>query len=290
MGRQQQALSPRTRSVHANKSSSQFALYLPIDSLGQSVSVRSRLDFPGAPKSSVLKVAQKGETMQTEDSSSSTDGFRPPEVFRSGGGEGDYLSRWKRIVEIDRLLRDGSFPNAPQLAEHCGVSPKSIYRDIEALRLELQAPIEYSRSQRGYHYTDNRFALPAVTLSDRDLFALLVAENAVVQYEGTPLHENLEDAFARILSHLPGDLRNKHALAARAVHFGGLPSAQMLPGVWSELCVAINNREVVELTYKLPKTGAPVERLIHRKRPPALRIDPFRCLPGRSFWRACGNP
>lgn len=208
-------------------------------------------------------LAQKGETMQTEDSSSSTDGIRPPTVFRSGGGEGDYLSRWKRIVELDRLLRDGSFPNATQLAEHCGVSPKSIYRDIDALRLELQAPIEYSRSQRGYHYTDTRFALPAVTLSDRDLFALLVAENAVEQYEGTPLHAHLQEAFSRILSHLPGDLRDKHELAARAVHFGGLPPAQMLPGVWSELCVAINNREVVELTYRLPKTGAPVERLIH---------------------------
>ena len=30
--------------------------------------------------------------------------------------------------------------------------------------------------------------------------------------------------------------------------------------------------------------------LFNRKRPPALRIDPFRCLRGRSFWRACGNP
>ncbi|MFT5287013.1 MAG: putative DNA-binding transcriptional regulator YafY [Planctomycetota bacterium] len=201
--------------------------------------------------------------MGSKKGSKSENGATTLEVFRSGGGEGDYLSRWKRLVEIDRLLRDGSFPTAKKLATHCGVSTKTIYRDIDALRLELDAPIEFSRSKRGYHYTHKRFALPAVTLSDRDLFALLVAENAVEQYVGTPLHSHLREAFERVLSYLPGELRDQHELAARAVHFGGLPPALMRPGIWSELCVAIYKRETVQLTYRLPKTGTIVERLIH---------------------------
>ena len=66
---------------------------------------------------------------------------------------------------------------------------------------------------------------PTYSLSELDLFALMVAENAVAQYEGTPLHAHLRTAFDKLLSLLPGEARDAHALTARASRRMLLPSA-----------------------------------------------------------------
>ncbi len=184
-------------------------------------------------------------------------------VSRSGADdEGDQLSRWKRIRHLDLRLRDGTFPSKRALARECGVSQKTIQRDIEAMRLELDAPITYEAARRGYRY-ETEYALPAASLSERDLFALLVAENAVAQYVGTPAHRDLRRAFDRILSVLPGRVRAAHELAARSVHFSGLPPANLRPSAWSELATAIEAGDVLRITYSLPGQPEPVERRVH---------------------------
>ena len=172
-----------------------------------------------------------------------------PDIYLSPAG-GDYLSRWKRIVLIDQRLRADDFPSKRELADLCGVTTKTIQRDIEAMRVETGAPIAYDAKQRGYHYTDKRFAVPAAALGERDLFALMVAENAVAQYEGTPLHGYLRGAFDKMLMLLDGDLRAAHELARRAIHFGGLPPPRIDPDVWSALCRAIEQACVIEIDYR----------------------------------------
>jgi predicted DNA-binding transcriptional regulator YafY len=185
-----------------------------------------------------------------------------PTVFLSGG-EGDYLARWKRIILIDQRLRSGALPGVKALAGSCGVSVKTIRRDLEAMRLELAAPIEFVAASRGYRYTDETFAIPAAALSERDLFALMVAENAVAQYEGTPLAGDLRAAFDKVLAVLPGEVRDRHALAARAIHFGGLPPPSIRQAVWAALAAAIDGREQVELDYHRAGAREPVRRCVH---------------------------
>ena len=188
-----------------------------------------------------------------------------PRVYFSGGrgAGGDYLSRWKRIIHIDRRIRQGDHPNATSLARECGVSAKTIHRDIDALRLELDAPIEYDAKERGYRYADPSFAIPSAALSEKDLFALMVAENAIAQYEGTPLVDYLRGAFDKILALLPGDVREAHELAARAVYFSGLPPARLDPQCWTSLTTSIQAREEVEIQYFLPREGRPTTRRVH---------------------------
>ncbi len=190
------------------------------------------------------------------------DAMTEPKIYLSGG-ESDYLSRWKRIIHIDRRLRSGESPGKRQLAAECGVTPKTIQRDLDALRHELGAPIAYCPVRRGYHYTDARFAIPAASLGERDLFALMVAENAVAQYEGTPLAGYLGAAFSKILALLDGEVRAPHELARRAIHFGGLPPPVIDPAVWTELVKAIDGRTVLEIGYRKPGEEQAVTRTIH---------------------------
>lgn len=181
--------------------------------------------------------------------------MRTPQLYRSPAAD-DYLSRWKRIIHLDTRLRAGGWPSATVLARECGVSTKTIYRDLEALKNELAAPIRYDARKRGFAYHDAGYAIPAAALTERDLFALMVAENAVEQYEGTPLAGYLRAAFAKVLAVLPGELRAKHELAARAIHFSGLPPCRIRPDLWSELTTAIQSHQRVELTYFAPARRA----------------------------------
>ena len=211
-----------------------------------------------------------------------------PEVYL--GGDGDYLARWKRIIYLDQRLRaavDGGGsggpaaadgrdgrgaghngrPSAPpaieELARACGVSTKTIRRDLESMRDELGAPIVYDAAARGWRYSEAGFAIPAADLSERDLFALMVAENAIAQYEGTPLSVYLRAAFDKVLAMMPGELRDRHALAARAIHFGGLPPPNVRPEIWSALAAAIDRGQELDIDYHRAGAKHATERRLH---------------------------
>jgi Ankyrin repeats (3 copies) len=62
-----------------------------------------------------------------------------------------------RLLALDRLIRDGKYPNALTFAREWEVSQKTIQRDIEFLRDMLGAPIKYDRAQNGYYYTDQQW-------------------------------------------------------------------------------------------------------------------------------------
>ncbi|MBI4617198.1 MAG: WYL domain-containing protein [Planctomycetes bacterium] len=175
--------------------------------------------------------------------------MKTPTPWRSGAGD-DYLNRFKRFFHVDRRLRDGGCPSVSVLARECGVSTKTIYRDLESLRTEFGAPLEYVARMRGWRYQGTTFALPAAVLGKRDLFALMVAEKAVAQYEGTPLAQELRMSFDKILSALPPDELRAHRIASAAIHFGGLPAPRIDPDVWSALACAIRDRQVLELDYR----------------------------------------
>ncbi len=61
----------------------------------------------------------------------------------------------RRILEIDRLIREKIYLNATQLGERLEVSSRTIKRDIDELRLFLGAPVEYDHNHRGYYYTED---------------------------------------------------------------------------------------------------------------------------------------
>src|ERR1700704_4740570 len=103
--------------------------------------------------------------------------------------EGDYIGVRSRLIHIDALLRKGDYPNQPALAKCCGVSSKTIQRDLEYLQYNMQAPLAYDPARRGYHYTQAGFFLPLVFASGTDFQAIKVIGELVSQYEGTPLGE-----------------------------------------------------------------------------------------------------
>ena len=65
-----------------------------------------------------------------------------------------YKPQHSRLLFIDRKIREGRHPNCSSMAEEWEVSRKTIQRDLDYMRYQLDAPLEYSAKHRGYFYTE----------------------------------------------------------------------------------------------------------------------------------------
>lgn len=50
-----------------------------------------------------------------------------------------------RIIQIDKLIRDGKYPSVQQMADEYGVTKRTILCDIEFLRDRYNAPVLMDR-------------------------------------------------------------------------------------------------------------------------------------------------
>lgn len=95
---------------------------------------------------------------------------------------------------------------APSITWHTEkweVSAKTIQRDLDYMRYQLDAPIEYSAKHRGHRYTEEQYQLPAMDIKQSDLFGIYLAEKLLGQYTGTPVHKSLCSVFAKIELAIP---------------------------------------------------------------------------------------
>ena len=108
-------------------------------------------------------------------------------------------TQFERHVDIDRRIRSGEFPSVPVLAADWEVDERTIKRDVEFMRDRLGAPIAYDRTKRGYFYTEALWGMPAVSLREGELFALLLARHALEQYHELPLGGLLSRFYEQVL-------------------------------------------------------------------------------------------
>ena len=104
-----------------------------------------------------------------------------------------------RFAVIDDRLRRQSWPNASSLARELEVTPRTIHRDVEFLRDQLQAPIAFDQQKNGYFYSDSAFRLPYLSVSEGECVALFLAERLLQQYQGTNFASDISRLFRKVL-------------------------------------------------------------------------------------------
>ncbi len=114
-----------------------------------------------------------------------------------------YKPQYSRLLFIDKRIRSGKYPNCSSLAEEWEVSDRTIRRDIDYMRYQLDAPVEYSTKNRGYFYAEEQCKLPAMDIRESDIFSLYLAEKLLHQYKGTPIYDSLNSVFRKIEQNLP---------------------------------------------------------------------------------------
>jgi predicted DNA-binding transcriptional regulator YafY len=154
-----------------------------------------------------------------------------------------------RMLFIDTALSAGSWPNARTLGQELEVNPRTIRRDIEYMRDQLQAPIEFVAIKNGYRYTAPTYRLRFLKLTEGELVALLVAEKVLAQYRGTPYGPDLARAFHKITLALNDPITTDTALLSDAISFRTSAPATFDVSILQTLLAATVQRRSVVIDY-----------------------------------------
>ena len=189
-----------------------------------------------------------------------------------------FKPQYRRLLFIDSKLRENVYPNSVSLAREWEVSGRTISRDIDYLRDELRAPIEYDRKHNGYYYTEANYRLPTVPVSESDLFAVCIAAKALKQFENTPLHARLSSVFDKLQQSLPGKVDADPSWLEDRILIFPESATTIEPEVWETIAAGVRQNRSVRIKYRT--LGAP--RTVSRV------IDPYYLVSYRGEWYANG--
>lgn len=188
-----------------------------------------------------------------------------------------YKPQHARLLFIDQQIRAKGYPSRHSLAEQWEVSYKTIGRDLDYMRYELDAPIEYSRTHRGFYYTEEEYRLPAMNIRESDLFAIYLADKLLGQYEGTPIYDSLKSVFSKIEDALPQKITPQ--ATDEQARFTVIPpfSTTIVPEVLATVFACLRSSTRLSIEYQNPG-GLPVSR----------QIDPYHGLRYEGDWYVIG--
>ena len=188
-----------------------------------------------------------------------------------------------RLLFIDRKIREGmrsgTLVNCTTLAVEYEVSPKSILRDIDYLRNQRDAPIAYDSQKWGYYYTEENYALPAISLNESDLFAICIAEKALRQHEDTPVYQKLQSVFKKIESSLPEKVSVQPAWVENRLTVVADHQTRIDQDIWQQVSDGLHNNLMLEISYLKPGGDSPSVR----------RVEPYHLLRYQGEWYLVGH-
>ena len=89
------------------------------------------------------------------------------------------MTKTARVYKIEMLIRNRGHVSFQALLDELEVSPATLKRDLDYLKDQLGAPIEYDRFLNGYRfgkeYVGQKHELPGLWFSERELYSLLMA-------------------------------------------------------------------------------------------------------------------
>lgn len=156
----------------------------------------------------------------------------------------------ERMLFLHERMRAKRYPNCRFVAEHFEVSTRTIKRDVEFMVDRLGLPIDYDRRRYGFYYTRPVEQFPHVSLTEGELFSLLVAKKAIEQYRGSPFHQPLESAFSKISSQLGQQLGLIADRLDQAMSFHPFAPDASNPQLFGSLYSVIHNHQVTKIGYR----------------------------------------
>ena len=181
------------------------------------------------------------------------------------------MSKYERMLHILNLLRTHRNMNALRLAEECGVTERSIYRDIISLS-EMNVPIFYDN---GYKLASDNFLPPLnFNLDEYNLLKLALESSPLIQTD--KYRDIYHGVRAKIENCLPDKVRQEKKYQTDITHIDISASDERVIGekFYGQLEKAISEELQIKLTYQSIRTGL-TERM----------VDPyFIIFRGRAFY------
>jgi predicted DNA-binding transcriptional regulator YafY len=174
---------------------------------------------------------------------------------------------WGALLRLKRIraeLRPGRYPSRAQIAAAIESKVRTVQRDLDFLRDQLKAPIEYNREQRGYYLTDPNWRLPEVPLTEGELISFFVADHLLRQLStADPQVQMARNAVKRLATLLPSEVVINPEALSSAISFAPAPALAAAPDTLRQLTEAAAQRETLRVTYFSQNSNKQGERLLN---------------------------
>ncbi len=196
-----------------------------------------------------------------------------------------------RYRVIDRSLRNEyrPFPSKAALRSACeeelfgttlggNICDSTIEKDLFAMRLEHDAPIKYSKLEKGYYYEDKDYSIDEVPLTEKDIKAIKIATNLLSQFKNTEIFNQFEFAIDKIIDRVNISSNVQDTAIEEYVQF---ETVERVGGseFLEPLLTAIKNKNKVQFEHK----GFSSELVKTR------RIHPYLLKEYRNRWYLVGK-
>jgi len=188
------------------------------------------------------------------------------------------LSRITRLLKLIGVLQAGRGHNASALAQSCGVSRRTIFRDLDALR-RAGAPLQFDEVEQRYRIPD-AYYLPPTSFTPEEGLALLVLCYELGNLGRLSFFQPARSAAIKLESNLPSALREyvRNVSGSLHIHLKQTAPLNESSDHYQQLLSAISRRRSVRIRY-----DGPTEGIISTK------LSPYRVLFTRRSWYVIGR-
>jgi predicted DNA-binding transcriptional regulator YafY len=156
-------------------------------------------------------------------------------------------SRLFALAEYLRGRRTGV--TAEQLAERFGVTVRTIYRDLDALR-DASLPVQAERGPGGGYALDRSYTLPPVNFTPREAALLVVLGRFATETRLLPFIDTLEAALSKVRGALTAGQQRETLAHADKIVFAAVPALPALPAIRRIVEEAWFEQKPVHLVYR----------------------------------------
>lgn len=179
-----------------------------------------------------------------------------------------------RYRVIDRSLRNPykPFPSKEDLRKACeeaifgsvmgsDICDSTIEKDMFAMRMEFDAPIKYSKREKGYFYDDEHYSIDKIPLSEDDIEAIKFATNTLMQFRDVSIFKQFGFAIDKIFDRVHIASNPLDESVENYVQFEVQPYTlgnEILP----DLLKAIKDKLIVKFGYTRYQSGKMKDRSV----------------------------
>jgi predicted DNA-binding transcriptional regulator YafY len=173
------------------------------------------------------------------------------------------VKRITRLIDLLQRLQSGQGGDADGLAEACGVSRRTVFRDIETLR-EAGLPIEYDAEAQRYRIDAAHF-LPPTNLTLEEALSVVLLAGRVGELERDTLFAAAIGAAEKIEASLPPSMRERLSEVADSIDLRPPPVNPLADkgDVYRALLRASVDQQAVRISYDCRTEFREIETDLH---------------------------
>jgi len=190
------------------------------------------------------------------------------------------IQKIRRLLHLLERLQSGRIFNAADLAEFCGVSRRTIFRDLKALQ-ESGVQVLFDSGKQGY-WIPRTAILPPTELSLEETLSLLILAQEVGTGDGgIPFQETARDAAMKLQSNLPAEIQDHLVRLGESIKFQGRRQSVVAEARehYERLLAACRERRRIRILYHSLYEGQDIRTL----------LSPYVVLFKRHSWYAIGR-